>query len=494
LDYAHRRNVVHRDIKPSNVLYGEAGQIQVVDFGIAKIESSTLTMTGAILGTPGYMAPEQCQGTPSDHRADIFAAGVILYELLTGERPFRASTGIATLQQALSLEPIKPSQLNVQCTPALDAIVARAMAKRREERYQSAREFIAALKQLAHAARSSIAVAASIPTIAGTVLDAAAQGKTTKRKGVLVTAGSVALVALAVISFSVGKERVAPEPDPPLIEKIGLPPEPAEALTPKPPPRGHDNAGAVESATMDSLDLRLAEIVEHIECAELKPSVTPSREVVLAGYLKPEDRKRVEQELARLPGVTSVLFQAETLAWPYCELRGLLGPYESANGTRRNQFGEPAGVRLASDRPEARYQEGERLVLTLTAPDRDSFLYVDYFLLDGSVVHLFPLTASQRKPQRAGAGITLGQAGGGSTREWQVSSPFGSEMLVAVAAQEPLFAAPRPEMDTSKDYLPLLAQALQQARSKDAMVLADLLPITTSAAAEAHSAAAPSRP
>ena len=86
LDYAHRRNVVHRDIKPSNILYGEAGQIQVVDFGIAKIESSTLTMTGAILGTPGHMAPEQCQGTPSDHRADIFAAGVILYELLTGER------------------------------------------------------------------------------------------------------------------------------------------------------------------------------------------------------------------------------------------------------------------------------------------------------------------------------------------------------------------------------------------------------------------------
>jgi eukaryotic-like serine/threonine-protein kinase len=92
---------------------------------------------------------------------------------------------------------------------------------------------------------------------------------------------------------------------------------------------------------------------------------------------------------------------------------------------------------------------------TRVRSDHDSFLYVDYFLLDGSVVHLFPLTASQRKPQRAGAGITLGQAGGGSTREWQVSSPFGSEMLVAVAAQEPLFAAPRPETDTSKDYLPL---------------------------------------
>jgi len=438
------------------------------------------------------MAPEQCQGTPSDHRADIFAAGVILYELLTGERPFRASTGIATLQQALSLEPIKPSQLNVQCTPALYGIVARAMAKRREERYQSAREFIAALKQLAHAAHSSIAVAASIPTMAGTVLDAAAQGKTT-RKGVLVTAGSVALVALAVISFSVGKERVAPEPDP--IEKIGLPPERAEALTPKPPPGGDDNAGAVDSATLDSLNLQLAEIAERIECAELKPSVTPSREVVLAGYLKPEDRKRVEQELARLPGVTSVLFQAETLAWPYCELRGLLGPYESANGTRRNQFGEPAGVTLASDRPEARYQDGERLVpYTDGAGSRQL-----------SVRRLFSPRWLRRAPVSPDRESTEAPARGRGHHarpgRWrihagvgQVSSPFGSEMLVAVAAQEPLFAAPRPETDTSKDYLPLLAQALEQARSKGAMVLADLLPITTSAAAEADSAAAPSRP
>ena len=93
LDYAHRQHVVHRDIKPANLLYSEEGHLQVADFGIARIDASTLTLTGAVLGTPGYMSPEQCQGAPSDHRADLFAAGVILYELLSGERPFRASWG-----------------------------------------------------------------------------------------------------------------------------------------------------------------------------------------------------------------------------------------------------------------------------------------------------------------------------------------------------------------------------------------------------------------
>ena len=80
LDYAHRQHVVHRDIKPANLLYNEEGHLQVADFGIARIDASTLTLTGAVLGTPGYMSPEQCQGAPSDHRADLFAAGVILYE------------------------------------------------------------------------------------------------------------------------------------------------------------------------------------------------------------------------------------------------------------------------------------------------------------------------------------------------------------------------------------------------------------------------------
>lgn len=488
LDYAHRKNVVHRDIKPANILYGEDGRIQVADFGIAKVDASTLTRTGAVLGTPGYMAPEQWQGTPSDQRADLFAAGVILYELLTGEQPFRGSTGIATMQQVLSLEPVRPSQLNIQVPLVLDKIVAKAIAKRREERFPFAGEFASALKQaLAQPALVRRRELESMPTIPGTVLGHEPRKKSKLGRGVRIVAGLFAMTALAAISIRMCEEY-RPSDD-------GLGRSPGETAQ-MPVDGSHPSDGRPDLAapTHEVLDRQVGAIVAGIECAALVFKITPSREVVLSGYLKPEDRDRVEQEVARVSGVKGVLFMAETLAWPYCELRELLGTYQSINSSRRNEHGHLSGVRLTPRRPDARYQEAERLVLTLTAPDLDSYLYVDYFLLDGSVVHLFPLTASERQPQQPSKNLALGQGDGKGTRQWEVSPPFGSEMLVAIAAQEPLFATPRPEMDTSKEYLLALSRALEQARSRGSVVLADLVPITTTPATQQNEAAGRSQP
>ena len=171
LEHAHRNNVVHRDIKPANILVGEDGQLQIADFGIAKIDLAGLTRTGAVMGTPGYMSPEQCLGTPSDHRTDIFAAGVILYELLTSEQPFRANAALAIMQQVLTVDPVTPSALNLDVSPALDAVVAKAMAKRREERFQSAREFAEALKEAAKPRPVPAEDIPSMPTITDTVFE-----------------------------------------------------------------------------------------------------------------------------------------------------------------------------------------------------------------------------------------------------------------------------------------------------------------------------------
>jgi serine/threonine-protein kinase len=487
LEYAHRNKVVHRDIKPANILYGEDGRIQIADFGIAKVDASTLTRTGAVLDTPGYMAPEQCQGLPSDHRADIFAAGVILYELLTGEQPFRASTGIATVQQVLSLEPVKPSRLNVQVPLLLDDAVAKAIAKRREERYQSAREFASALRQVVQdRAPASGGDVDQMLTIPGTIPGRVSRPQSKVIKGVIGTAGLVAVIALVLIRFHVDQDVQSPKGGSRPVSSDSGGPSTSESA-----PSGEGNPAEAASLSPAEVNRQLRGIVAGVECAELEPTLTAFREVVLSGYLKPEDREKVEREIARLPGVKRVLFKVEMLAWPYCELRRLLGPYQAANNSRRDPEGRPAGVRLTARRPDAWYQEGERLVLTLTAPDLASYLYVDYFMLDGSVVHQFPVTASQRERQPPFKDFHLGEGG---VREWQVAPPLGNELLVAIAAQDPLFAAPRPEMDTSKEYLPALTQALQEPRRMGSLVLADLVPITTSPATQVDKAAVPSRP
>ncbi len=145
LGYSHRLGVIHRDIKPANVILLDDGGVKVADFGIAHIESSNLTQVGTVLGTPSYMSPEQIMGLPIDGRSDLFSAGVILYQFLTGERPFSGSA-TATMHKVLEEDPLPPSRFNVQVPGAMDAVVRKALAKRPDERFQTADEFTAALR------------------------------------------------------------------------------------------------------------------------------------------------------------------------------------------------------------------------------------------------------------------------------------------------------------------------------------------------------------
>jgi serine/threonine-protein kinase len=146
LGYSHANGVVHRDIKPGNILLLADGSIKVADFGIARLESSsTLTVHGSVMGSPHYMAPEQLLGEAVDGRTDLYAAGVVLYELLTGERPFTGSSLTAITTKALREQAIEPSALSMTVPKAYDVLMARALAKRPDERFQSAQEFRQAL-------------------------------------------------------------------------------------------------------------------------------------------------------------------------------------------------------------------------------------------------------------------------------------------------------------------------------------------------------------
>jgi serine/threonine-protein kinase len=162
LDYSHRQGVIHRDIKPANIFLLAGGVVKVGDFGIAHIETSNLTQVGAVMGTPSYMSPEQIMGLPVDGRSDLFSAGVILYQFLTGERPF-AGSATTTMQKVLKEDPLPPSSLNVQAPAGMDAVVRKALAKRPEDRFQTAREFADALRAAAPGASG----AATEPTLLG---------------------------------------------------------------------------------------------------------------------------------------------------------------------------------------------------------------------------------------------------------------------------------------------------------------------------------------
>lgn len=145
LDYLHANNIVHRDIKPANIMIENDKSVKLADFGIAKIDSSGHTQVGVVLGTPTYMAPEQFMGQLVDSRADLYAAGVILYLMLSGERPFVGSV-ISIMHQAVHREVTPPSQINSDVSEQLDALVKKAMAKLPEDRYQNAKQFLKALK------------------------------------------------------------------------------------------------------------------------------------------------------------------------------------------------------------------------------------------------------------------------------------------------------------------------------------------------------------
>jgi len=148
LEYSHRAGVVHRDIKPGNVMITTDDQVKVTDFGIARAISDTagtIAQTTAILGTASYFSPEQARGETVDGRSDLYSAGVVLYEMLTGQVPFQGDSAVAVAYQHVTEPPKRPSQVNPAVTPALDAVVLKALAKRREDRYQTAAEFRADL-------------------------------------------------------------------------------------------------------------------------------------------------------------------------------------------------------------------------------------------------------------------------------------------------------------------------------------------------------------
>ncbi|MCC6212308.1 MAG: serine/threonine protein kinase, partial [Burkholderiales bacterium] len=164
LDFAHEAGVIHRDVKPANVMLDARKRVKLADFGVARIQDSERSAAGTMVGTPAFMSPEQISGAKIDRRTDIFSAGVVLYQLLTGEQPFTGEGAWTVAKKIMQDDPPHPSSVAKSVSPVFDGIVRKALAKSPEQRYASAHEFAVALRSALAPAQP--AAAATIPPAA----------------------------------------------------------------------------------------------------------------------------------------------------------------------------------------------------------------------------------------------------------------------------------------------------------------------------------------
>ncbi|MDE1895855.1 MAG: protein kinase, partial [Rhodospirillales bacterium] len=476
LQFSHGSGVVHRDIKPANIMLTKAGEVKIADFGIARIESSSMTQAGTMLGTPSYMSPEQFMGQTVDARTDIYSSGVMLYQLLTGEKPFDGGL-TAIMHKVLHTEPPAPSALSVSVTPALDAVVKKAMAKRPEDRFDSATDFAQALRE-AQDAKPAAAESFSLglddfsdgeatmvaprrpAQAAATPLPASPAAGKKGPGAMLLGGGAIALLAIlgggGYVLFG-GHKQAAPQT--------------VAQTEPTQPAPTQQQPAAPTSAPMSAAQRQptLTATLGALPCTLLN-ATSQSVLTGLAGAGAPQ--AALTSALQSLPSRQSVTNQIQTIDGPYCAVLDAVRPYHPLFAAAGNTL----SLALAGGKTTLR--DGDLITIDQTMPNFSGYLETDYFSSDGTVVHLYPTATDAARQFPAGAAKVLGDpAHGGAS--WQVSAPYGTDMIISIASSTPLFNKLRAQGENATDYLPALRMALQNAASNGAQISVAAIPVVT---------------
>lgn len=428
LAYAHERGFVHCDLKPANIFLTDSGDVKVIDFGIARVfqkpeddVEATVFDPGSLGGmTPTYASAEMLEHLDPDPRDDIYALGCITYELLTGRHPFNRLP--ATQARSAGFRLSRPKDLGHRQWKALRG----ALSFDRDKRTPTVPQFLQGIS----AERPLIEYLA----MAG---------------GALVV--SILLVATLAYNWQFdsqnGDRPAATSAD----EAPDAPPVSAPGTTASP--------------------ASLASILADVPCSALAAS-TGSNETVVKGYLStPGSLTQLKESLTGVVG-NNLQLDVRQVSQDDCAAITLFAPYWRNN----RETGGATTIQAKGNNGEL--QEGDSLVMDITTPGYDSFVTIDYYALDGGVVHLVPsprAKANQAPPNHA---ATIGSLG-----SWVVGKPFGSELIVLLVTPAPLFDGIRPEHESRSDYLQAVEKQLVRIGAKYGAdrIAADFVQVTTRA-------------
>jgi serine/threonine-protein kinase len=474
LQYSHDRGVVHRDIKPANIMLTKKGEVKIADFGIARIESSSMTQAGTMLGTPSYMSPEQFMGQTVDARTDLYSSGVLLYQLLTGEKPFEGGL-TAIMHKVLNTEPPAPSALSVTVPGSFDAVVKKAMAKRPEDRFASASEFSQAVRAAFEAKQPAPAESfgfsdlgdgdatmvsggrppppAPPPVAAAMATPKPAPAPAQKGPPVALIGGGAGVLVLALAAgayFVLHKPAPATVTPPVTPQAVVTTPQKPTPVTPPAPVQL--TAAQIQSAVTSTLGA--------LPCTLLAASMPAGGGAVTVGGLAGAGAPQaaLTGAIHALPDGVSLNNRIQAVDGPYCDPMNTVRPYQPLFSS--------GGITLALTGGDRPLHNNAKIGADMTFPSYAISVQIDYFTGDGSVYH-------PGNPR-----LTPGQSFL-SDPIGTVSAPYETDMMLAIASSVPLFTTARPQTETSSDYLSALRQALQTAVSNGAQVSVAAIPVVT---------------
>jgi serine/threonine protein kinase len=500
LAYSHANGVIHRDIKPANVMLTRDHKIKLADFGVARIESSNLTQAGTMIGTPTYMSPEQFTGHPADARTDIYSAGVLLYQMLTGEKPFEGGI-TAIMHKVLSVEPPAPSALSPAVPPALDDVVLKAMAKSPETRFQTASAFAAALNEAAlpppsdaglsvNAAPALLAplsiplsgppslppslpplgpaspeaLGESDPEMARPEAASAAPSSARRGRSGILLGGAIIIAAAILLAFAINSLlRWQSVTSPMVMRQAG----------------GASSAAKPLVFSLNRIKTRLAAAAAPVSCTLLHADVTAqaARVAGLAGHGR---IPALQAALRVLP--VPVHLAVERFGGPFCPALNTVRPYAAMFAGEKDRLG------LGLVNGKTILVDGQLIMPQLHMPLYPTYLEVDYLSHDGSVFHLYPTPSDPQAVQPAGGMLVLGNpksAASGLTDSWVAGPPYGRDMILAVATSKPLFSADRLQAEPDAVYLAALRDALRRVRMAGGKISVAAILLKAVAAADA---------